>query len=439
MIYTRQTLLSFVLGHMLVGTLMASSVVTENTNGEAGIEEKDITAEEKITSFFDISPMEEDEKRDLVRSIALLTDTDVDIDWVRLKENYQLSVSMDFPHTMDEKDEESFSTETDITSDRRKLGLLESIYEERDQPTMSLRPQGRSGHLMDNDEHEHDHDSESDSMHLRHRVRKSSKKKHHKAKTSKYAKHYKSKKKSYHYDDYYYYDDDQYFYYDDMYYDDYYYGDLDDYYTRHTHVHDHGGNSHSHSHAHVIDIDHHHSIEDESEAADGDDEIGESTVGGAVGGGYNFGRGNCPDAGSSGVPCAPDDLPGMCDKYGGSGSFRSCLDACVPSFCCIHDAFNNENAVPCPGDENCSQYSYCYIVWWKLHDTIGPATYLRLEQEDDFFDIDANEVGGDVGGTFFEELLLHHFDNIQGIIMEGTNNAGDFDANVIFNNPMYWQ
>jgi len=295
-------------------------------------------------------------------------------------------------------------------------------------------PQARSGHIMQNDEHEDEHnsDSENDRMHLRHRVRKSHNKKQHKAKSNKYRKHYKSKKKSkkghYNYDDYYY--DDHYYYYDDMYYDDYYYADLDDYYTRHTHVHEHGGIPHAHAHTHVIDIDHHHSIEDEG---DGDeDEDGETD-------GTGSGRGgNCPDAGSSGVPCAPDDLPEMCDKYRGMGSFRSCFEACKPSFCCVHDAVNNDMAVPCPADENCAQYSHCYIVWWKLHDTVGPASYLRLEQVDDFFDIDASEVTGDVTGDgFFEALLLHHFDNIQGIIAEGTSN-GIFDANVIFNNPLYW-
>jgi len=118
------------LGHMMVVALMASSVVTEDPNIDAGTGEKDTTVEKNDNSFFDLSTMEENEKRDLVKSIALLTDTDVDIDWVKLKKNYQLSVSMDFPQNTDEKDEDSISLETDETSNRRKLGLLSGIYRE---------------------------------------------------------------------------------------------------------------------------------------------------------------------------------------------------------------------------------------------------------------------------------------------------------------------
>lgn len=53
---------------------------------------------------------------------------------------------------------------------------------------------------------------------------------------------------------------------------------------------------------------------------------------------YTYNQGNCPDAGDStrAVPCAPDNLEAICDKYSGSGSFVSCFEACTPSFCCIH-------------------------------------------------------------------------------------------------------
>jgi len=343
----------------------------------------------------------------MVNSISLLRDAGEDIDWVKAKENYQISTSMDYENL-----------DPDVTSERRKLGLLSNIYSAREdpQPTMNFRsspyapvPQPRSGHISHGSDDSHDNDH---TMHQRHRVRKSFKKKAYK---SKHHKHYKSKKKSkkakYHYvDDYYYYDDR--YHYDDYYYDDLYYDDFynnDDYYT-HRHTHEHSGDSHTHSHAHIVGIDHHSVDREDSEDENGDGDDGNESPGtddgGTDPGGYNFGRGACPSAGSSGVPCAPDDLPAMCDKYSDMGSFRSCFEACKPSFCCIHDAQNNDRAVPCPGDENCSQYSYCYIVWWKLHDTVGPASYLQLEQADDFFDIQANEVRGDVTGDGFFEVSL---------------------------------
>lgn len=54
---------------------------------------------------------------------------------------------------------------------------------------------------------------------------------------------------------------------------------------------------------------------------------------------YEYSRGNCPNAGSQGVPCAPDNLPLLCNKYNREeGSFRACLDACKEAFCCVHNA-----------------------------------------------------------------------------------------------------
>lgn len=54
---------------------------------------------------------------------------------------------------------------------------------------------------------------------------------------------------------------------------------------------------------------------------------------------YEYSRGNCPSAGSQGVPCAPDNLPLLCNKYNREeGSFRACLDACKEAFCCVHNA-----------------------------------------------------------------------------------------------------
>jgi hypothetical protein len=54
---------------------------------------------------------------------------------------------------------------------------------------------------------------------------------------------------------------------------------------------------------------------------------------------YEYSRGNCPNSGSKGVPCAPENLPLLCNKYNrDEGSFRECLDACKPAFCCVHNA-----------------------------------------------------------------------------------------------------
>eukprot|EP00545_Synedropsis_sp_CCMP1620_P011947 CAMPEP_0119024668 /NCGR_PEP_ID=MMETSP1176-20130426/32292_1 /TAXON_ID=265551 /ORGANISM="Synedropsis recta cf, Strain CCMP1620" /LENGTH=360 /DNA_ID=CAMNT_0006980027 /DNA_START=116 /DNA_END=1198 /DNA_ORIENTATION=- len=157
---------------------------------------------------------------------------------------------------------------------------------------------------------------------------------------------------------------------------------------------------------------------------------------------YNPGT-NCGAPSGSGVPCAPDNLRELCNKE--AGKFSDCLEACIPSFCCIHDAppATNTIAPNCNEDPNCAEYAYCYIVWWKFHDTIGPATKLQVEQTDDFFDIDADFIEGDVtGSAFYQELLLHHFDDSQEIIDAGTvaiNSTLDiFDSDLIFLNPEFW-
>ena len=118
--------------------------------------------------------------------------------------------------------------------------------------------------------------------------------------------------------------------------------------------------------------------------------------------GYEYNLGACPDAGSLGIPCAPANLSALCNKYDrDQGSFSACLDACSPAFCCIHDAPRELNflAPNCNTDENCDQYNYCYIAWWKLADTIGPALFLRVEMDDDFYDLAAEEIAGDSTGS----------------------------------------
>lgn len=56
-------------------------------------------------------------------------------------------------------------------------------------------------------------------------------------------------------------------------------------------------------------------------------------------------------------------------------------------------------------------YDPCYIVWFKLHDTIGPAPFLRLDQNEAFFDVDAAELQEIFVDRpdFFEQFFGHHF------------------------------
>ena len=102
----------------------------------------------------------------------------------------------------------------------------------------------------------------------------------------------------------------------------------------------------------------------------------------------------------------------------------------------------NSFAPSCNTDVNCAQYAYCYIVWWKFTDTIGPASQLRLEQNDDFYDVDATFVSGDVTGVeFFQELLFHHFNDANEIVRLGTvttGNTAEFLSDRIFLNSTYW-
>lgn len=186
-------------------------------------------------------------------------------------------------------------------------------------------------------------------------------------------------------------------------------------------------------------------------------------------------KGNCPGDGDVAVipiPCAPDNLNQICNKYDPAGSFSACFDACKPSFCCIHgkrrledyclivtihtlttyqiccntaDAppESNQVAPNCNKDVNCAQYGICYIAWWKLHDTVGPATQLQLEQNDDFFDIDASTISEDqTNSEFYREMLFHHFDNSSAIVSLGSVKVNAtlavFSSDLIFLNETYW-
>ena len=85
--------------------------------------------------------------------------------------------------------------------------------------------------------------------------------------------------------------------------------------------------------------------------------------------------------------------------------------------CCTH-ASTRKNAQTCAETAvNCEFWIPCYIVWWKLSDTVGPATFLRMIQEDDFFNIDIqyirdeyNEVDG-VNTPFYEQWFQRFVDD----------------------------
>ena len=92
----------------------------------------------------------------------------------------------------------------------------------------------------------------------------------------------------------------------------------------------------------------------------------------------------------------------------------------------------------CNDDPNCPAYSYCYIAWWKLHDTVDPALFLRVEQDDEFYDVDATEFEGDAtGDSFFTQMLLHHFNDIDEVIADGTID-NEFNVDTIFLDEEYW-
>ena len=61
---------------------------------------------------------------------------------------------------------------------------------------------------------------------------------------------------------------------------------------------------------------------------------------------YSPSKGNCPGPGDVAlipIPCAPDNLSKICNKYDDTGSFRACFEACKPSFCCVHGTQFCEN------------------------------------------------------------------------------------------------
>lgn len=75
------------------------------------------------------------------------------------------------------------------------------------------------------------------------------------------------------------------------------------------------------------------------------------------------------------VPCPPEDLAKKCDKYNG-GDFKSCFQTCKVSVCCTHDSKRKDTPSCAETAVNCEFWIPCYIAWWKMADTIGPASKL---------------------------------------------------------------
>lgn len=151
--------------------------------------------------------------------------------------------------------------------------------------------------------------------------------------------------------------------------------------------------TYSHYHPHI------HSVSSSSE--DYDDEVSDDD------------SPNCPDPDSENLPCPPEEIGHYCDKYSEEGSFQKCLDICEPSFCCIHDSRSREVAPSCAKKEdNCPLYSPCYIIWWKLQDTVGPAPYFYVTQTDDFYDVEFDDyIETEFSDELLNQVLGHHFDD----------------------------
>jgi len=125
---------------------------------------------------------------------------------------------------------------------------------------------------------------------------------------------------------------------------------------------------------------------------------------------------NCTDPNAE-LECPPADLPQACDRYNG-GTMEECYQRCKVSFCCIHDSKSVDLAPSCSKELNCKNWHPCYIVWWKLHDTIGPESFVRLAQNESFYNIDFQYVLNDMtldGGEgvipFYGQWFFHHFDD----------------------------
>jgi hypothetical protein len=84
-------------------------------------------------------------------------------------------------------------------------------------------------------------------------------------------------------------------------------------------------------------------------------------------------------------------------------------------------------------------------AWWKLADHIGPATRLRVEQHDPFYDVTASEITGllQSNDVFYKQFLFHFFKNSATVIQLGTVQVNatlaNFDIDRIILNSTYWE
>lgn len=136
---------------------------------------------------------------------------------------------------------------------------------------------------------------------------------------------------------------------------------------------------------------------------------------------------NCTNPTSTKLPCPLEDLPQVCDKYN-NGNFEECFQRCKISFCCTHDSKSSgpsPKSESCVTEDNCRNYIPCYIVWWKLSDTVGPAPFLRLPNSKrftNFFNIDNNDIFQDKQDedqrseqNFYTEFFNHYTDDDVGL------------------------
>jgi hypothetical protein len=156
---------------------------------------------------------------------------------------------------------------------------------------------------------------------------------------------------------------------------------------------------------------------------------------------------NCTNPTFESLPCPDESLPQICDKYN-NGNLEECFELCKKSvssriysflsiysfsfllnntkmpflsrsqFCCTHDSDASTKGKSCADEDNCKNYIPCYIVWWKLSDTVGPATFFRLPGSRnflDFFNVDVDfikaELNIDPAISNFRSDYQFHYTN----------------------------
>ena len=121
---------------------------------------------------------------------------------------------------------------------------------------------------------------------------------------------------------------------------------------------------------------------------------------------------NCPDPSSNLLIECPDPMINeYCDMYNPLQNFNKCFNICKPAFCCIHDSKSLTVSPSCSKAPNCRAYSPCYVIWWRLHDTVGPATFFRnggtgfVDMQYISYQLKSNETFV----KFNNQLFGHHF------------------------------